>query len=132
MNALYLSGNKVTNVTALSGMSKLSSLYLDGNQVTDLHPLSELRWLSSLDLRGNLVKDLAPLARLSELKYLTLDQNKITDIAPLVAMARKDAEGEKRFAPYWTVSLKGNPLNAASRGASMTELKKYSHTVQAQ
>ena len=37
---------------------------------------------------------------------------------------RKDAEGEKRFAPYLKLYLGENPLNDASKGEQIEELKK--------
>ena len=39
-------------------------------------------------------------------------------------MARKDAEGKKRFAPYWKLYLDGNPIDAAKRDQQVAELKK--------
>ena len=40
----------------------------------------------------------------------------------LVDMASKDAD--KRFAPFWRVFLKGNPLNDAAKGAQVEALEK--------
>ena len=39
-------------------------------------------------------------------------------------MAKKDNEGEKRFAPFWRIYLSGNPLSDAAKGAQVDELKK--------
>ena len=68
--------------------------------------------------------DLAPLAPLTELRFLMLDRNKITDLAVLLEMAKKDAAGEKRFAPFLKVYLKENPLSDAVKGQQLEELKK--------
>jgi internalin A len=53
-----------------------------------------------------------------------LEGNKVTDLSVLVAMAKKDFEGQKRFAPFWRIYLKGNPLPDAAK-AQIEELKKY-------
>jgi Leucine-rich repeat (LRR) protein len=113
LSTLYLSKNRVADLAPLAGLKGLWSLYLDENKVSDLGPLKELRALSSLGLRGNAVSDLGALAGLTELRFLFLENNRIADLGPLVAMARQDAQKEKRFAPYWKVYLGGNPVKPA-------------------
>jgi len=49
---LDLSCNRLTDVSALSGMTKLRKLYLGGNQLTDVAPLAGLK-LDHLYLSGN-------------------------------------------------------------------------------
>lgn len=128
LNSLYLSGNRIADLAPLAGLDHVWSLYLDGNLVTDLKPLAGMKWLSSLDLKNNKVADLSPVAALNSLHYLFLDGNPLKTLAPLVAMGRKDTEGEKRFAPFWTVSLSEKQLTGARR-AEAAELKKFAHTV---
>ena len=70
------------------------------NQLTDLVPVSSLGWLTMLDIRQNQIKSLKPIASLRELDFLLISKNQIDDLTMLLAMCRKDAEGEKRFAPY--------------------------------
>jgi internalin A len=48
----------------------------------------------------------------------------LTDLGVLVEMAKKDAAGEKRFAPFWYVDVTGNPLSDAAKGAQLGELRK--------
>jgi len=57
------------------------------------------------------------------LKFLFLDRNKVSELTTLVAMAKKDAEGDKRFAPYWQVFLAGNPLSDAARKTQLAALR---------
>ena len=128
LNSLYLSSNKIADLTPLTGLERVWSLYLDGNLVTDLKPVGGMKWLSSLDLKNNKVSDLSPLAQLNSLHYLFLDGNPVKSLAPLVAMGKKDTEAEKRFAPFWTVSLSEKQLSGAKR-AEAAELKKFAHTV---
>ena len=108
----------------LEGLPKLSSLYLEGNQIKDVAPLAKIRWLANLDLNGNQVEDISPLAGLTELRFTFLQNNKLKDFGPLVEMAKKDAAGKKRFAPYWKLYLDGNPIDAPKRDTQVAELKK--------
>ena len=124
LQALYLSGNKVTSLEPIKELPKLSSLYLEGNQVADLKPLAGLKWLTNLNLKGNKIEDVSALAGLTELRFTFLQDNQIKDFAPLIEMARKDAEGDKRFAPYWKLYLDGNPIDAGKRDQQIAELKK--------
>jgi internalin A len=125
LNTLSLANNKVADLTPLKNATRLWSLYLAGNQITDLHPISGLKALSSLDLTRNRIKDLSPLTGLTGLRYLLLEGNPVSDLAPLVSMAKRDAEGEKQFAPYLSVYLSPGQGSAAQ----VAELKKYVHDV---
>jgi Leucine-rich repeat (LRR) protein len=131
LTALYLSRNQVSNLAPLSELPKLTSLYLEKNKVADLAPLKTVKWLSSVDLKDNQVKDVSPLASLTELRWTFLDRNQVSDITPLLEMAAKDAQGEKRFAPYWNLHLGGNPLSDSSK-AKLEELKKLGVRVKAE
>ena len=123
LSALYAAANKVTSVEPLTDLPKLSSLDLASNQVSDIAPLGTLKWLANLNLRANKVADLSPLTTLTELRFTFLQDNQIHDFGPLIEMAKKDAAGERRFAPYWRLYTEGNPIDAAKRHAQVTELK---------
>src|SRR5947208_13633589 len=99
----------------------MASLYLDNNRLNIIAGLGRLGSLSSLSLRLNAIADIAPLDGLTNLFYLFLENNKIRDLTPLVNMARKDSEGEKRFAPFLNLYLKGNP----ARENQKAQLKNY-------
>ena len=126
MRSLYLSRNKVTDIGPIANMKKLWSLYLGGNQLTDLKPMAGLKDLDTIDLAYNQITDVSPLAELQPYRWLFLQKNQIKDISPLVAMAKKDSEGPKNFAPFWNVQLFGNPLSDAATNQQVPELKKYS------
>ncbi len=123
MRSLYLEDNKVADVTPIAGLTKLWSLYLDGNQVKDISTIAKLKWLKNLGLRNNQITDIRPLAELTELTWLFLEKNKITEISTLVEMAKKDFEGDKRFAPFWRIYLADNPLSDAAKGEQIAALK---------
>jgi len=108
--SLYLSHNAIADIAPLTKFRKLSSLYLDNNKVTDISGLNRLTSLLTLSLNNDAVTDLSPLVGLSGLYYLFLENNKIADLTPLIGMAQKDYEGEKRFAPFLNVYLKGNAI----------------------
>ncbi len=124
LRSLYLSKNEIKDLQPIDKFTKLWSLYLDGNQITDFGLLASLTRLQNLDLRKNQIKDLKPLANYTDLKFLLLDGNKIEDLSVLVAMAKKDAAKEKRFAPFWRVYLIGNPLGDKAKNQQVAELKK--------
>ncbi len=116
LTTLYLSHNAVTDLKPLKKLSKLWSLYLDGNGIKDGQPLRHLKRLSTLSLRNNRVEDLSFLRNYTELRYLMLQSNRVQDIAVLVEAAKKDSEGNQRFAPFWRVYLSGNPLRGGGAG----------------
>ena len=127
LNSLYLSNNRIAAIDAVSGLNKLWSLYLDGNAaIADLKPVAGLKNLSTLDLKGTRVKDLSPLPGLNSLHFLFLDRTPVTDLTPLITACAKDAAGEKRFAPFLTVSVSGS---AAAKSPKTAELKKHIHTL---
>ena len=130
MRSLYLSENQVTSLEPIAGLKKLNSLLLDKNQVVDLTPVKSLRWLSTLRLRSNKVQDLSPLGELSELRYTFLEGNALGDLGPLVTMAKKDIEGEQRFAPYWRLYLDVDTLSEPAK-SQVTELEKFGVRVNA-
>jgi internalin A len=121
---LYASHNQIKDLSPLAGTPKLVSLYLDGNPLENIQALSSLKNLERLDLRGTGTSDLSPLAGHTEWRYLFLNDNKITDLSVLVAAAKKDFEGQKRFAPFWRLYIGDNPLSDAAK-AQLEELKKY-------
>jgi internalin A len=121
MASLYLSGNLITDVKPLLEMRRLSSLYLDDNKVKNIDGLDRLKGLSSLSLKNNGLSDIAPLEALNNLYYLFLEGNRIRDLTPLINAAKKDFEGQKRFAPFLNLYLKGNPVKSSQK----SRLKEY-------
>ena len=54
---------------------------------------------------------------------LFLQKNKISDVGPLAESAKKDAEGEKRFAPFMHLYLSENPLTDEAKKDQLAALK---------
>ena len=80
---LDLSGQELTDISALAKCTKLSRLDLSGNKITDISALAQLRELEWLSLRGNQVSDLMPLMSLTKLSYLDAGENALTDLTGL-------------------------------------------------
>ena len=74
---------RITDVSALAGMTSLAHVGLGGHHLTDLGPLAGLRSLTSLDLTDNRIVELEPLAGLTSLTSLNLSGNVIADLSPL-------------------------------------------------
>lgn len=122
LNSLYLSHNQITDIGPVKGLKKLWSLYLDHNQICDLTPVAELKGLTTLAVRDNQVSDLGPLEQLRLSNFLFLERNKLENLDVLVRMAKADAEGDKRFAPFWRIYLAGNPLSDEAKEHQVAEL----------
>ena len=122
--SLYFDRNRVSSLKPVSGLPKLQAIYAAENRLTDITPLKDVKWLASLDVSSNKISDIRPLEKLTELRWTFLQENKIEEIGPLVEMAKKDAAGDQRFAPFWRLYLGKNPLNEQARSQHSDELKK--------
>ncbi|MBY0757210.1 leucine-rich repeat domain-containing protein [Clostridium sardiniense] len=69
--------NKVSDISPLSGLTKLTNLNLQGNQISNISPLSGLTKLTNLDLQENQINNINPLLGLINLTNLTLDNQYI-------------------------------------------------------
>src|SRR5256884_217508 len=119
--SLYLSNNRITGLAPIVGLPRMASLYLDANQINSLAGPGRPGSLTTLSLSRNALSDIAPLEGLTNLFYLFLENNKIRDLTPLVKMTKADFEGEKRFAPFLNLYVKGNP----TKGSQKAQLKDY-------
>jgi internalin A len=111
LRTLYVADNKLKSLDPLAALTKVWSLDVSNNLITDLTPVGKFKWLTTLQITGNQVESLAPIAELRELDMLLMAKNKVADLGPLVEMCRKDAEGERRFAPYLDVYFGDNPIS---------------------
>ena len=82
---LDLADNGVSDISALSGLTKLTHLDLPDNNVSDISALSGLTNLTWLDLQRNNVSDISALSGLTNLTFLDLWINNVSDISPLVS-----------------------------------------------
>ena len=123
----YLDNSGVRDISPLSGLP-LRRLMLMQTEVKDIAPVAGMP-LEELSLFETQVADISPLKGLTEWKYLFLDGNKLTELGVLIEMGKADKEGSQRFAPFWNIYLKGNPLSDEAKKTQLDELKKYARTV---
>ncbi len=122
---LLVSHNDLSDVSPAFGLPRLHSLHFDGNRVSRLKGIAALRRLDLLSASGNRISDLEPLVGLTDLRLLLLEDNRLRNLAPLVEMVRRDAEGERRFAPFLRLYVKGNRLDGKKAQAQLADLRSY-------
>jgi len=107
IDTLYAEEVGIQDLTGLSNLTNLVYLNLDYNlQISDISELSGLTKIEMLFLQGNNINNIGPLSGLINLKWLDLSYNQISDIRPLVLNEGMGA-GDVVF-------LTGNPLSATS------------------
>lgn len=84
-NLTYLSanGNRIVDLSPLSGLTRLARLLLVNNGITDITPLAGLKNLTNLNLDGNAISDFSPLSGLTGLTWLSLEGTGLSDLTPL-------------------------------------------------
>lgn len=88
LTSLNLYGNQITDVTALSSLTKLEELSIGNNQISNIGALTNLVQLKSLVLNQNQVEDISVLSRMTKLESLWLSYNKVSDIRPLANLTQ--------------------------------------------
>lgn len=80
-------GAEYTDLSFLSGLTRLTTLYAPWCGISDISVLENMPDLEYLQLFHNHVSDVSPLRALEKLSYLELGSNSITDVAPLFGLA---------------------------------------------
>ena len=83
LSSLNLRNNSVSDISAVAGLTNLTELYLWGNSISDISPLTGLTKLWLLHLGSNSVSDISAVAGLTNLIYLYLWGNLISDISTM-------------------------------------------------
>ncbi|MEG3843682.1 leucine-rich repeat domain-containing protein [Microcoleus sp. herbarium14] len=83
---LYLSNNRITDISFLGSLTNLTTLDLYNNQITDISFLGSLTNLTTLNLGANQITDISSLGSLTNLTTLHLYNNQITDISSLSSL----------------------------------------------
>ena len=121
LTSLDLGANSVSNISALAGLTDLTWLYLGTNLVWDISALAGLTNLTSLDLREQSVSDISSLVGLTDLTSLDLGANSVSDISALAGLTNL-----KRL------SLVINSVSDISALAGLTDLTQlylYNNTI---
>ncbi|MFC1785003.1 hypothetical protein ACFL0J_05175 [Candidatus Neomarinimicrobiota bacterium] len=115
LKKLYLSTNKINDITYLENLVNLEELGLLYNQISDLTPLNDLINLSYLGIQTNNLIYIDALTNLTNLHLLKIGNNHITDINPLVQ--------NQGFGANDKINLVGNPLNDISINKYIPQLR---------
>lgn len=76
-------GTGMTDISWVTGLTKLKQLWIGNNPVADLTPLQNLTQLKGLGLPDSTLTDLSIVANLTNLEFLDLGMNTIADISAL-------------------------------------------------
>lgn len=125
MATLLISHNQVSDAAPAFGLPRLHSLHIDGNKIGKLDGIAQLKRLDLLGAGDNRIIDLSPLVGLTKLRMLLLENNRLKDLQPLVDMAGKDAAGDRNFAPFLRLYLKGNKLTSKRAQEQLDQLKGF-------
>ena len=85
---LNLSGNSISNISVLSGLTALTRLDLSNNSISNISALTDLTGLTGLDLSGNSISNISALEGLTGLTTLDLSFNSISDISKLEGLTK--------------------------------------------
>jgi len=122
LELLDLSFNKLTTISMLKPLTKLSQLKVDANQLTSLNGVSwkESKQLATLSAVSNQITEIPEdVEHVASLEYFELSENKLTAVPPAICELRK----------LKTLSIAGNPIKdqkvvkAAEKG--MKDIKAY-------
>jgi len=87
-SAFLQTNNTFSDLTPLSGLTKLTFVGLVNARVTDVTPLTALPKLTGLDLTNNRITDPSALASLSKLTTLSLGSNDVSDVSRVPALPK--------------------------------------------
>ena len=119
LTSLHLNDNEITDVSSLSSLSDLTSLSLSENSIANIDGLGALTKLESLNLHGNRkVADISPLAGLVNLTDLILSRNRIVDVSPLAGLTnlQRLMLDHNRIADFEPISSLTENLNVYWKG----------------
>ena len=85
---LHLSGNQISDISPLSGLTELEFLSLGDNQITDITPLKDSVDLEALFIGNNQISDISVLSGLTKIDRLYIHGNPITDISALSGLTK--------------------------------------------
>jgi hypothetical protein len=141
LSSLSLPQNQIKDVGPLAKVTKLSLLDLNDNQIEDVTPLAKQTEISMLLLERNKIADLTPLVTAAKADvfgkvgapdaclilaaYESVPGRGGLAACVLLAACEAPREGEKRFAPYLRLYLKGNPLSEAAKSSQLPALKGF-------
>lgn len=89
LSSFAAEGQQITDISAMVAMTELEGIDLNGNPVADVGPIAGKKKLTTLMLHGSTASDLSPLSSLTNLELLWMGYGgRISDISPLAGLAR--------------------------------------------
>ena len=76
----------ITSLEDVKQLPNLRFMLIAANHLTDLSPLSGLTKLEKVEFKHNSIAEITPLKGLNRLSYVGLNDNPVTDISPLAAL----------------------------------------------
>ena len=127
VKSLNLSGQNLTDISAIVACKDIERLDLSNNNISDLSPLMNLQHLQWLNISNNQISDLRPLMGLPSLEYLDASANYISNTAAAGAISGlkqlnlsynniSDFSGLRNLANLSFLSVKGTGLNDDALG----------------
>ena len=83
-------GNRITDLTPLSGLTKLRALIVSMNKIEDISPLKSLTNLECLEIYQNPITDISTVTALPKLRYLNCSSILMSYITPLLGLKNLD------------------------------------------
>ena len=112
LRSLYLQDSNISDISAVAGLTNLTWLHLGNNSISDLSPVAGLTNLRQLHLDNNSVSDISAVAGLTNLRQLRLDNNSISDISAVAGLTN-----------LTYLSLDNNSVSDISAVAGLTNLR---------
>jgi len=77
----------IESITGAEYLTGVINLDLSGNQISDISPLNGLTELEALNVANDPVTSIAPLAGLTNLMQLSIDNTQVKDLTPIASLA---------------------------------------------
>lgn len=111
---LYLSGNNIADLSALSSAADLRIVDVSNNRLTNLDGLGSHAYLLSVTAAGNSLTDISALAALPRVTTIDVSNNQLTDLS---ALSTSTATTRLK-----TVTISGNRISSISVLSRFTKL----------
>ncbi len=85
LEVLFMSGNPISDLRPLSGLTRLTGIQFTGANISDISPIANLTNLAAISFRSTPLANISVLERLPNLHWMELSQTQITSLVPLVA-----------------------------------------------
>jgi internalin A len=82
LTAIYAASSKIISLDGMEYCTNLQVVDLSGNGISDITALSNSVKIMDINIHANYISDLSPLGNLLDLVNLKIDNNKVTDLSP--------------------------------------------------